>query len=155
MRQSTLRITIFSMWLSSMLFGIVLLLVGPVVRAPGVLLHEQVFAVLPTVVGLHFPALSCFGALWFPAEERQRAKAASLHGERAFGAIALTIAYLLIVAIMLVWPTYVVGYDTPSLSLPAGGSFADRINDAVKVALMISPLALAPVAFATRVPPNK
>ena len=68
MTQSKLRLFVFCSWIGSLLLHVVALLLGPVLRAPGTLVHQQVIAVLPTIIGLHFPALSIFAAFWFPDE---------------------------------------------------------------------------------------
>ncbi|WP_437765921.1 hypothetical protein WMF27_27285 [Sorangium sp. So ce281] len=137
----------------SLALAVVLLLLGPAVRQDQSLGYEQVYAVIPSVIGLHMPALSAFAAFWFPQEERVRAKIAAIDSEQAFGAISLTALYLLVALGLLVWPTFVIDFSSPGVELPEMESFAARINDAVKTSLMLSPLAMAPAAFVTRLKP--
>jgi hypothetical protein len=154
MKQSSLRIALYLSWVISLALAVAVLLLGPMLRRDQALGYDQVYAAIPSVVGLHMPALSAFAAFWFPQEERIRAKCAQISGEQAFGAISLTGVYLLIALGLLVWPTLLISYQTPSLNLPEAESFAARINDAVKTALMLSPLAMAPAAFMTRLKPS-
>ena len=65
------------------------------------------------------------------------------------------VIYLVIVLCVVAWPTLIINYNTAGLELPQSESFASRINDAVKIALMLSPVALAPAAYLTRLAPAR
>src|SRR5438046_6863351 len=117
MTQAKLRLILYLGWVGSLLLSVFLLLLGPAVRGDESLGYEQVFAVIPAVIGLHLPALSTFAAFWFPQEERDRASVAKLNRERAFGAISLTYMYLIVVLAVVAWPTLVINYHSASLDL--------------------------------------
>ncbi len=151
MTQSRLRLTLYGSWLASLLASAMMLLLAPEIRGDETLGYEQVFSVIPAIVGLHVPALSVFAAYWFPQDERKRAIAAHVTRERAYGAISLTWTYLLIMLCVLAWPALIIRYGTDAIELPEAQSFVSRVNDAVKISLMLSPLALAPSAYVTRI----
>lgn len=90
MTLSKLRIVIYLSWVASLLISTFMLLLGPAVRGDETLGYDQVFSVIPAVIGLH-----------------------------------------------------------------QSESFAARINDAVKIGLMLSPVALAPAAYLTRLVPAR
>ena len=153
MNQAKLRLMLYCCWVASLLVSVLILLLGPSFRRDGAIGFEQVYAVIPAAIGLHLPALSAFAAFWFPQEERRRAQLAAISLERAIGGTSLTIVYLLIVLSLIYWPTFVISYKSPDINLPESQSFAARINDAVKTSLMLSPIAMAPAAFITRLRP--
>jgi hypothetical protein len=148
--QGKLRISLYASWLISLLVLVCVLLLGPIIRKDASLGYEQIFAVIPSIIGLHIPALTSFAAFWFPQDERARAKLVTVDKERAFGALSLTWVYLLIVLGVVIWPVWIINYDVGTVNISETDSFASRINDAVKISLLLSPLAFAPSAYVTR-----
>jgi hypothetical protein len=139
---------IFGLWAASLFGAVALVLFAPLAIRDGTFDATQVTALLPGIVGLFTPALSVLAGFWFPREEIKRARAVKVASDRCVVAVALTCMYLVIVVMLIAWPLFVVEYPD-TLQLVEGGSLEDRMNQATKVAAMLSPLALAPIHYLT------
>jgi hypothetical protein len=147
MSQSRLRLLIFGFWIGAMLVAVLASAFAPVVRSGGAIGYEQISPVLPGILGIFLPPLSCLAGFWFPTAERTKAKAKSVGRDRAAVALVITGVYLLLVMVLLFWPLYFVDYlkASPDLNLSEGASLKGRLGDAVKLAMLLSPVALAPI----------
>ncbi len=154
MTQSKLRILICSLWLGFWVISTLMLLLTPVLRSDNAIGYEQIPPEIHRITSIWIPALTCFALLWFPKEERARARERKPTTEQKFGAIAFTMCYLSILLLLFLWPCYIVPYSTPG-ELPPGASFAEQMADGVKYGLTLSPIALAPTHFFTAPPQAK
>jgi hypothetical protein len=145
---------IFILWSFFLLLTIVAIEAGPIVRHNGTIQNSQLSPMLKQVVALFLAPLSCLAGFWFPKEERYKTKQQKIQRERAIVALGLTAGYLIVVFVSLCWPIYVVTYPG-GLELPKGDSLTDRFADAMTLATMLSPLALAPLHFLTSSPPEQ
>ena len=156
--QASIRVIIFSSWLVFWGATSLALLFAPHLRPTiGI---QQVLPAIGTIASIWLPILSCFAGYWFTHEERRTASQKSLSGERIFGAIGLSAAYLLFVLLLILWVTYGVDYASPEHRSiqdqpPAGISFKEQLDGAVKMSLWISPLATAPVLALTGRSPSR
>lgn len=147
MRQSRLRTTIFSLWIGFWVISTICLVFAPWLRLDKAINKGQVVSSLLSISGIWIPPLTCLASFWFPQEEQRRAQNTTVTKERVYAAIVLTITYLLFVLLLVVWAVYFVDYYPQADELPVGASFQERLSDSVKIALLVSPLALAPIAW--------
>ena len=136
--QANVRIVIFSGWI--LFWGVtsLALLLAPHFR-PAIGMEEIVPAI-ESVATVWLPVLSCFAGFWFTHEERHRALQKSLSGERTYGAVGLSAAYLIFVMTMILWVTYGVDYNSAEHRSiedqpPAGISFQEQLDGAIKMSL--------------------
>ena len=149
MQQSRLRISIFTLWIGFWVVSTICLLLAPWLRKDQAINTAQIVSALLTISGIWIPALTCLASFWFPQEEQRKAKNYVVSKEKSYAALILTVTYLLFVAILIVWAIYIVDYLPQADELPVGASFQERLGDSVKMALLISPLALAPIGWLT------
>jgi len=150
--QASVRVVIFSSWLLFWGATSLILLFAPHFRSA--IGMEQIMPAIGSVASVWLPVLSCFAGYWFTNEERHNAAQRTLSRERTFGAVGLSVAYLIFVITLIVWVTYGVDYSSPEHrsvqdTLPTGISFKEQLDEAIKMSLWISPLATAPVLALT------
>lgn len=149
MTQARLRTVIFGLWLLLWIISTIILLVSPWLRPDRAIGPEQITAAIFSVTGVWVPAITCLAAFWFPQEEQRKAQDISVTPDRVIAAIAITVTYLAFVLVLIIWSAYFVGYDYQTKQIPQGGSFQEQIDGSVKYALLISPIALAPINWLT------
>jgi len=149
MTQSRLRMMIFGAWLSFWIISTLLLVMSRWWRADGAINADAIMPAILSITGIWLPALSLLAAFWFPPDEQNKSQNVVVSGERTLAAVALTVIYLVFVLFLIVWSTYIVTYDTNVENLPESSSFAARLDQSVKLALLISPIALAPINWLT------
>lgn len=148
MNQQKLRIIVLCLWASSLVLGVAMVLAAPLLIRDGSLDAAQVMGLLPGAIGLFLPALSCLAGFWFSTQERKRATTGVVARDRCLAGLVLTCVYLALALAMIAWPIYVASYPLV-LDLAATDQLEARFSAATKVALMLSPLALAPINFLT------
>lgn len=149
MTQARLRVRIFILWIGFWIVSTTCLILAPWLRLDMAINKGQIVSAVLSVTGIWIPPLTCLATFWFPQEEHQKAKEAIVSKEKVFAASALTVIYLLFVFVLIAWVVYFVDYYPQADELPAGASFQERLGDSVKVALLVSPLALAPIGWLT------
>lgn len=152
MYQSRLRVTVFCLWLLFWVISSVLLFLAPSIRNTGttpVIDRGEIPSAILSISGLWVPALSCLAAFWFTTKERRKAKDVIVPRDKVFAAVTLTSIYLIFVIVLISWSVYFINYDDPSFVLSGGTSFLEQIDKGVKLALVISPVALAPINWLT------
>lgn len=150
--QSRLRVTIFCLWLLFWVASTVLLFLAPSVTNVGpvpIIDRGEIPSAILSISGLWVPALSCLAAFWFPAEERRRSRSVNVPKDKVFAAITLTSVYLVFVLALILWSVYYIKYNDPSLMLSEGTSLLEQIDKSVKLSLIVSPVALAPINWLT------
>jgi hypothetical protein len=152
MKQSTLRMVIFGLWVGFAGILTLAVCIAPAVRSgpPPVLDSGETLTALRSVSGIWLPAVSCLAAFWFPKSERRQSVARVVPTERLIGALVLTAGYLLYALLHVSWVTYVVDYSNVAAVSPAGTSFLERLHEAVNYSLLLSPVALAPMHWLTQ-----
>lgn len=150
MTQARLRLTIFRLWVGFWVVSTAVLMLAPWMRSDQAIGTEQIKPAVLSVTGIWVPVLTCLAAFWFPLDEQRQAQKRTTAREKAAGAIILTVTYLIFVLLLIIWPTYVMPYDFDTKALPEGASFSEQISESVKIALIVSPIALAPVNWLTR-----
>jgi hypothetical protein len=102
------------------------------------------------VAAVWLPSLSCLVGFWFTNQPQEAsAKKVKVPPEKATAAILLTGIYLIFVLAMILFPLYWVEYGADVIHLPQGASVEERMADSVKYALLLSPVALAPINWLT------
>ncbi len=149
MTQARLRIGIFTFWIGFWVISTISLVLAPWLRLDKAINHGQIVSALLSITGIWIPPLTCLAVFWFPLEEQKRAKNTIISKDRVYAALVLTITYLVFVLMLIVWAVYLVDYYPQADELPVGASFQERLGDSVKLALLVSPLALAPVGWLT------
>lgn len=149
MSQSRLRIRIFGLWIAFWIFSSLQIIMAPILRSDNAIGDEQVLSAILTVTSVWVPALSCLAAFWFPEKERQVARSRNVSRERMIPAIVLTCVYLAFVLLLIFRSVYLVNYNFGLPELPEGASFAEQLTESVKIALILSPIALAPINWLT------
>jgi hypothetical protein len=147
--QNKIRITLYSLWVSSWLLCTLLIAISPWIRSDHAINSGQIINSLLGISGIWIPPLTCLATFWFSNEERKKAKNSDVTNQKIFAAITLTIVYLLFVIFFLIWPTYFIEYPIEAIELPVGESYNEKLNDSIKLCLLISPLALAPLRWLT------
>jgi len=142
---------VFCLWAAALVLSILAGMLAPVLRSDGSIGSDQITALLPSIVGVYVPALSCLAGFWFPKDERTSASKRALGKERGVIAVGLTAAYLLIVLLLLFWPVYVEAYPA-TLTVVPGTDLMSRVGGNLSIATMLSPLALAPIHYLTSAP---
>jgi hypothetical protein len=150
MTQARLRMIIFGLWLIFWIVSTALLMLAPWLRADQAVGPEQVKPAIFSITGIWVPVVTCLAAFWFPQDEQKRAQTVKAAGEKVAAALILTVAYLGFVLLLISWAIYFMPYDFQTKALPEGASFPEQISESVKIALIVSPIALAPVNWLTR-----
>jgi hypothetical protein len=149
MKLADLRINIFRLWIAFWILSTLGLVVSPWARTDKAIGAEQILSALLSISGIWIPPLTCLATFWFPQEEQQTARNTKATRDRVYGALTFTITYLLFVLGMVLWVIYIVDYYPESDELPVGASFQNRLDYVLKIALITSPLALAPIGWLT------
>lgn len=140
---------VFMLWLSFWVISTVILLLAPWMRADKAIGPEQIKAAVFTITVIWIPAVTCLAAFWFPQDEQRKAKRILTTRDKVIAATALTVTYLVFVLVLIIWSVYFISYDYQTMELPEGASFPEQINESVKIALVVSPVALAPINWLT------
>jgi magnesium-transporting ATPase (P-type) len=149
MTQARLRISIFTLWVGFWVISTISLALAPWLRLDKAINHGQIIPALLSISGIWIPPLTCLASFWFPLEEQRKARNIVISKDRVYAALVLTITYLIFVLMLIVWVLYFVDYYPQADELPAGASFQERLGDSVIIALLVSPLALAPIGWIT------
>jgi len=152
MRQSRLRLYIFCTWVAFWVASTVLVGLAPVCRSDQAVGRDQVVPVVMAVAGIWLPALSALASFWFPEKERARASRSRVPIDRSVGALTITAVYLLFVLFMLLNAVYWINYrelTAGAICPPPGSSLEEQVAAVVKVCLLVSPVALAPINWLT------
>lgn len=144
MSQAKLRALIFGSWV---LFWLVSTAIVLYAATQPDIDRRDIMPALLSVTGIWIPPLSCLASFWFPEQERTKALKVSVTTERVFAAITLTATYLIFVLVIIAWQIFI--YDRPGSFDEKGVSFLEQIGDAVRLALVASPIALAPINWLT------
>jgi len=149
MKQADLRLHIFRLWVLFWIISTIVLILGPWARPDKAINTGQIMPALLSISGIWIPPLTCFATFWFPREEQNASRNIVVTKDRVYAGLTFTVTYMLFVLIVIVWAIYVVDYLPQSDELPVGASFQERLGDSVKMALLVSPLALAPIGWLT------
>jgi hypothetical protein len=148
--QTRLRLTIASLWIGFWIVSSIIVIMAPYLRADGAIESTQVLPLLIQIASVWLPCLTCLVAFWFTNQnEKKSSTGGRVSGEKALTSVVLTSVYLLFVLIVILFPLYWVSYPTDTIELPQGASLTERMSDSVKYALLLSPLALAPINWLT------
>lgn len=145
-----LRLRIAGLW--AIFWGItcICVILAPILRTDEAIGYEQVTGVIGQISGVWLPPLSCFAAFWFPTAEREASSNRKVNSEQKFGAIVLTVMFMLLALVLLMIPLYFVKYEPNAYGdLDKGLSLTERISEMVKFSLLLSPLFLAPISWLT------
>jgi hypothetical protein len=151
MSQSRLRIIVFCLWLSFWVVSTVLLMTAPWIRNTPVPIipRGEIRSAILSITGIWVPALSCLASFWFPSEERRKARKVNVTRDKVFAALTLTSLYLVFVLALLIYAIFLIDYNASSAVLAEGTSFLEQIDGSVKLGLVVSPIALAPINWLT------
>jgi len=141
---------LLSIWLASWILMCAIVLAAETIRHDQAIELNDRIEALMMLSPIWLTPLACFGAFWFPEDERHAARVAKLPPGRAAAALALTLPFLLLI-LVLTWSVVTTKFSVPSIvDLPSGDSFLERIGRVVKFAGLLSPLALTPTLWMTR-----
>ena len=140
----------FVLCLALCIISTFLLMLAPWLRSDHAIGPEQVKPAIFGITGIWVPVVTCLAAFWFPQDEQRRAQMATATSEKVLAAMAITVTYLVFVLLLIVWSVFFISYDFQTKELPEGASFSEQISESIKIALIISPVALAPVNWLTR-----
>lgn len=150
MTLARLRRRIASLWCGFWILTSICVILSPILRRDEAVGYEDVLGILGQISGIWLPPLSCFVAFWFPAAERKSSRKRHVDSERVFGALALTLIFMILVFVLLLLPLYFIKYQRNDMgNLYPGQTLTERISDMVKFSLLLSPLILAPVSWLT------
>jgi uncharacterized membrane protein len=146
--QSGLRLKILYMWGGACLISIVLVLLAPL-RPDEQIGDEQILDIVFSIVAIWLPALSCLTAFWFPTIKKEKLTNRVVAKEQATAALIITLGYMIVVVMLVIYPLFIVDYSSISLEPQAGKTLSEQIARTVKIALLLSPIALAPINWLT------
>jgi hypothetical protein len=149
MTQARLRMIVFLLWVSFWVVSTILLLLAPWLRTDKAIVPEQIKSAILSITVIWIPAVSCLAAFWFPQDEQRKARRVIVTKDKVAAAITLTVTYLLFVLVLITWSVYFIAYDFHTMELPEGASFPEQLSEAVKIALVVSPVALTPINWLT------
>jgi hypothetical protein len=146
MNQSKLRIIIFSLWVAFWIISSVVMIVSPYIRKD--IETADIIPAIYNISGIWIPALSLLAAFWFSQKVLTRAKNKLVPKEKIFGALSVTCVYLLFVLGLILYSTFAVvsNVQTPN---PEDINLLSQIGQSVKLSLLASPIALAPINWLT------
>ena len=146
MTQSRLRISVFVLWISFWILSTVTLFVSPFLRSD--IERLDILPAIYTISGIWIPALSCLAGFWFSQQEKTKASGVTVTNEKAWAALALSFTYLAFVLILIIYSTFFIAASTESAD--AGDiTLLSQLTASVKIGLVISPIALAPISWLT------
>ena len=148
MNQSGLRLKILYMWGSACVISILLVLLAPL-RLDEQIGYEQTLDIVFSIVAIWLPALSCLTAFWFPTIKKAEYISRMVSKEQATAALIITLGYMIVVIVLIIYPLFIVDYQSIALEPQAGESLSEQIARTVKIALLLSPIALAPINWLT------
>ncbi len=149
MNQARLRLTILYIWGSAWVLAIVLTSLGPYLRQDGAIGNEQILDIIFTISGIWLPAFSCLAGFWFPSDVRKSAMEININREQSVAALLITAGYLTLIVYLLWRAIYLLEYSTDFLEPQPGASLEEEVSASVKLALLLSPVALAPINWLT------
>jgi hypothetical protein len=138
--------SIFGMWAAFWGVSTLIMILSPWIRE-----DIERADILPSLLGIStiwIPPLSCLAAFWFPQAEQEKAKSIRPSKDKIYGAFGITTIYLLFVLGLIVYSTFVVQSTTGSAD-PRDITLLGQINQTIKLALVTSPVALAPINWLT------
>jgi hypothetical protein len=149
--RKSLRKTLAMLWLSFIISTSAMVLVAPhIVSEIG---QNQIFDAFTSVMTIWFPVTTFFLAFWFSRNGGQVSTNGRIGSERYFAAIACTSIYVAIFLFLIFRTIYIHDYkalDYQQLGdLQEGLSFQEQIEKVTKLAVLLSVLVTAPVAWAT------
>lgn len=146
MTQARLRVNIFILWVCFWVISTGVVLIAPFIRID--VERVDILPAIFSISGVWIPPLSCLAAFWFPQEEQTKARAILVSKERTWAALGITFTYLGFVLLLIVHSTYFVESNTES-SDPGNVTLLGQLSESVKIALAVSPIALAPINWLT------
>lgn len=149
MTQSRLRMIVFLLWIAFWVMSTIILVLAPWLRTDKAIGPEQIKSAIFSVTVIWVPAVTCLAAFWFPLDEQKKARKIVITKDKVIAAIILTLTYLLFVLVLIAWSVFFISYDSQAMELPQGASFPEQLSEAVKIALIVSPSALAPINWLT------
>ena len=148
MNQSGLRLKILYMWGGSCAVSIILVLLAPF-RPDEQIGYDQSLGIVFSIVAIWLPALSCLTAFWFPTISKKKITDIVVAKEQAIAALVITMGYMIVVIMLIVYPLFIVDYSSLHFDPQPGETLSDQIAKTVKIALLLSPIALAPINWLT------
>lgn len=146
MTQARLRMTILSLWIAFWIISTIALILSPWMRED--IARTEILPAIFSISGIWIPPLTCLAAFWFPQEEQKVAKLVSATRERIYAAIGLTVSYLTFVLVLIVWSVYLIESNQKTLD-PGRVTLLGQIDESVRIALLVSPIALGPINWLT------
>lgn len=134
------------MWVGFWCISTLIMVLSPLIRED--IERADILPSLLSISVIWVPPLSCLAAFWFPQAEQKRAKSIKPSRDKVYAAFGITAIYLLFVLGLIVYSTFVIQSNTASAD-PGDMTLLAQINQASKLALIISPVALAPINWLT------
>jgi hypothetical protein len=146
MLQARLIIYIFGLWISFWIITTVILVLSPWVRTD--IARTDILPAIFSVTGIWIPPLTCLAAFWFPQNEQRVAKLKEVTSDRVYAAIGITAVYLIFVLVLICWSVYFIeaNHESPD---PGTITLLGQLDQSIKIALVVSPIALAPINWLT------
>lgn len=146
MTQARLRTYIFGLWLSFWAITTVVLMLSPFIRAD--IDRGDIVPAIFSISGIWIPPLTCLAVFWFPHEEQRVAKVVPINKERVQAALGITVIYLIFVLTLIIWAVFFIEANVESPD-PGKVTLLGQLDQSVKIALVVSPIALAPINWLT------
>lgn len=146
MTQARLRLSVFGLWVTFWIVSTVVMFVSPWLRHD--IERADILPAVFAIAAIWIPPLSCLAAFWFPRETQAKAGRTRASKDKIAGALAITATYLLFVLGLIVYSTFFVRANLETEN-PGSITLLGQLNESIKIALLVSPVALAPINWLT------
>lgn len=148
--RASLILIIMTIWIGAYLIILLALILAPSLRP--LIADEMIPAALKRITSLWIPVLGCFTGYWFTQRPANISAVEKVPVAHAMAAIGLTMGFLLIAIVLLLWDVYFVDYSVLARAIEniqTMKTFKQYIDETIELLALMSFLATTPVVWLT------